>query len=140
MPETLGMNVTNTSGSSAFLNAWIDFNQNGSLSDAGEQIATNTLIPTGTSNSNKTISFTAPASAVLGSAGLRVRLTSTSSPGSSGASGNGEVEDNVATFVAPTTDYGDFSLFTDAWSTGSSSLKLGPLQDLEGSSTKDASA
>ncbi len=134
------VNVTNTSGASAFLNAWIDFNQNGSLSDAGEQIAINTLIATGTSNSNKTISFTAPASAVLGSAGVRVRLTSTSSPGSVGASGNGEVEDNVATIVAPTTDYGDFSLFTDAWSTGSGSLKLGPLQDLEGSSTKDASA
>uniref|UniRef100_UPI0037C5313D GEVED domain-containing protein n=1 Tax=Prosthecobacter sp. TaxID=1965333 RepID=UPI0037C5313D len=137
---SITVNVTNTSGATAYLNAWIDFNQNGSLSDPGEQIANNTLIATGVSNSNRTVSFTAPASAVLGSAGVRVRLTSTSTPGPTGASGNGEVEDNVATIVAPTTDYGDFSLFADAYSTGSTSLKLGALQDLEGSATKNASA
>ncbi|MCX6847408.1 MAG: putative Ig domain-containing protein [Verrucomicrobia bacterium] len=137
---SITVNVTNTSGATAYLNAWIDFNQNGSLSDPGEQIASNTLIVNGTSNSSRAVSFTAPAGAVLGSAGVRVRLTSTSNPGPTGASGNGEVEDNVATIVAPTTDYGDFSLFADAYSTGSTSLKLGALQDLEGSATKDASA
>ncbi len=137
---SITVNVTNTSGATAYLNAWIDFNQNGSLADAGEQIANNTLIVTGVSNSNRTVSFTAPASAVLGSAGVRVRLTSTAAPGPIGASGNGEVEDNVATIVAPTTDFGDFSLFADASSTGNASLKLGALQDLEGSATKDASA
>jgi hypothetical protein len=138
--SSITVNVTNTSGATAFLNAWIDFNQNGSLADAGEQIATNTLVVTGTSNSNRTLLFTAPASAALGSAGVRVRLTSTSSPGPTSASGNGEVEDNIATIVAPTTDYGDFALFADAYSTGSSSLKIGALLDLEGSATKDASA
>ena len=137
---SITINVTNTSGATAYLNAWIDFNQNGSLADAGEQIANNTLIVTGVSNSNRIVSFTAPASAVLGSAGVRVRLTSTATPGSTGASGNGEVEDYVATVVAPTTDFGDFSLFADASSTGNSSLKLGALQDLEGSATKSASA
>jgi len=134
------VNITNTSGATAFLNAWIDFNQNGSLSDPGEQIATNTLVVTGTSNSNRTVSFTAPANAVLGTAGVRVRLTSTSSPGPTGASGNGEVEDNVVSIVAPTTDYGDFSLFADAYSTGNTSLKLGALVDLEGSATRNATA
>ncbi len=138
--SSITVNVTNTSGSTAFLNAWIDFNQNGSLTDAGEQIATNTLITNGTSNSNRTLSFTAPANAVLGSVGVRVRLTSTSSPSPTGASGNGEVEDNLATIVAPTTDYGDFLLFADAYSTGNSNLKIGALIDLEGSATKDASA
>ncbi len=138
--STITVNVTNTSGSTAFLNAWIDFNQNGSLADPGEQIASNTLITTGTSNSNRTLSFTAPANAVLGTVGVRVRLTSASSPGPTGASGNGEVEDNVIAIVAPTTDYGDFLLFADAYSTGSTNLKIGALQDLEGSATKDASA
>gem|GEM_PF-695905 len=137
---SITVNVTNTSGATAYLNAWIDFNQNGSLSDPGEQIASNTLIVTGVSNSNRTVSFTAPASAVLGSAGVRVRLTSTATPGPIGASGTGEVEDNVGNIVAPTTDYGDFSLFADAYSTGNASLKLGALLDLEGSATKDASA
>ncbi|WP_395742930.1 beta strand repeat-containing protein [Prosthecobacter sp.] len=134
------VNVTNTSGATAYLNAWIDYNQNGLLTDSGEQVAINTVIPTGTSNANKTISFTAPAAALLGSSGVRVRLTSTASPGPTGATGNGEVEDNVATFVAPTTDYGDFSLFADAYSTGNSNLRLGSLIDLEGSATKDSSA
>ena len=31
--------VTNTSGAAAYLNVWIDFDRNGSLSDSGEQIA-----------------------------------------------------------------------------------------------------
>ncbi|MGV3659672.1 MAG: GEVED domain-containing protein [Prosthecobacter sp.] len=136
---TITVNVTNTSGTTAYLNAWIDYNQNGSLSDAGEQIAANTVIATGTSNSNRTLSFTAPANAALGSAGVRVRLTSIATPGSDGADGSGEVEDYVATIVAPTTDYGDFSLFADAFSTGSTSLMLGTRQDLEGSATKNAS-
>ncbi len=138
--SSITVNVTNTSGATAYLNAWIDFNQNGSLADAGEQIATNILIVNSTSNSNRTVSFTAPASAELGSAGVRVRLTSTATPSPTGASGNGEVEDNVANIVAPTTDYGDFSLFADAYSTGNAGLMLGALQDLEGSATKDASA
>ncbi len=89
------VNVTNTSGASAFLNAWIDFNGNGVLTDAGEQVAANTVIATGTSNSNKTVSFTVPATATSGKVGVRVRLTSTSTPGSTGLSGNGEVEDNL---------------------------------------------
>jgi hypothetical protein len=137
---TITVNLTNTSGTTAYLNVWLDFNQNGSFADAGEQVATNTAIATGTSNINRAVTFTAPANATLGSAGVRVRLTSISTPGPDGADGNGEVEDNVATIVAPTTDYGDFSLFADAFSTGVSSLKLGALTDLEGSATKNAAA
>lgn len=95
------VNVTNTSGASVFLNAWIDFNGNGVLTDAGEQVAANTVIATGTSNSNKTVSFTVPATATSGNVGVRVRLTSTSSPGSTGLSGNGEVEDNLV-LICPT--------------------------------------
>ena len=102
------VNVTNTSGATVFLNAWIDYNKNGSLTDSGEQIAANTTIATGTSNSNRTINFTVPAGATLGNVGVRVRLTSTSSPGTTGLSGNGEVEDYLvqicpAITVGPTT-------------------------------------
>jgi hypothetical protein len=105
--SSLVVNVTNTSGASAFLNVWIDYNRNGSF-DAGEQIATNTTIAHGTTNSNRTINFTPPAGASPGTAGVRVRLTSTSSPGPTGHSGNGEVEDYVVTIVtAPNLDFGD---------------------------------
>jgi hypothetical protein len=98
---SLTVNVTNTSGSTVYLNAWIDYNRNGVLTDSGEQIATNTLIVTGTSNSNRTVSFTVPATASMGTAGVRVRLTSTSAPGPTGLKGNGEVEDYVITLACP---------------------------------------
>lgn len=98
---SLVVNVTNISGSSAFINAWIDFNGNGTLTDPGEQVAVNTAVATGSSNSNRTVNFTVPATAKLGVAGVRVRLTSVSSPGPDGADGNGEVEDYTTTIVCP---------------------------------------
>ncbi|MCX6857002.1 MAG: GEVED domain-containing protein, partial [Verrucomicrobia bacterium] len=58
--SSLTANVTNVSGSSAYLNVWIDFNNNGVLTDSGEQVATNTLIANGTSGSNRTVNFTPP--------------------------------------------------------------------------------
>ncbi|WP_395751928.1 putative Ig domain-containing protein [Prosthecobacter sp.] len=137
---SLTARVTNTSGSASYLNAWIDFNRNGLLTDSGEQIAVNTAITTGTSNGTQVINFTAPVGASLGTAGVRVRLTSTSSPGSTGLSGNGEVEDYVTTIVVPTTDFGDYSGFADAFSTVNSSLMLGALVDAEGSATKNTAA
>ncbi|MDB6076053.1 MAG: hypothetical protein JWO89_3693, partial [Verrucomicrobiaceae bacterium] len=105
MPSTLTpgqaasmvVNVTNTNGSTAYLNAWIDFNGDGDLTDAGEQVATNQTVANGVSGSNVTVNFTAPVTAKSGTIGVRVRLTSTSSPGPTGASGFGEVEDYVVT-------------------------------------------
>ncbi|WP_397383790.1 beta strand repeat-containing protein, partial [Prosthecobacter sp.] len=102
------VNVTNTSGATVFLNAWIDYNKNGSLTDSGEQVATNTTIVNGSSNSNRTINFTVPAGASVGNVGMRVRLTSTSSPTPLGLKGNGEVEDYLVQIcpsitVGPTT-------------------------------------
>jgi SdrD B-like domain/Putative Ig domain/GEVED domain len=99
---SLTINVTNTSGATVYLNAWIDFNGNGVLTDTGEQVATNTTIATGTSAANKTVNFTVPATAIIGTVGVRVRLTSTSTPGSTGLSGNGEVEDNIMSITCPT--------------------------------------
>jgi hypothetical protein len=135
---SLVINVTNTSGAIAYLNAWIDFNRNGVLSDAGEQIAVNTSIATGTSNANQTINFTAPVAARLGTAGVRVRLTSVITPGVDGLDGNGEVEDYTTNIVVPTTDFGDELDFADASSAANNALRLGALVDVEGSSTKNA--
>ncbi|MCX6858548.1 MAG: putative Ig domain-containing protein, partial [Verrucomicrobia bacterium] len=134
------VNVTNTSGAIAYLNAWIDFNRNGVLTDAGEQIAVNTSIATGTSNANQTINFTAPVAASLGTAGVRVRLTSVITPTSVGLVGNGEVEDYTTTIALPTSDFGDELDFADAMSTASNALRLGALVDVEGSSTRNAAA
>ncbi|MDB6116235.1 MAG: hypothetical protein JWO08_16, partial [Verrucomicrobiaceae bacterium] len=87
--------VTNNTGANAYLNAWIDYNNNGSLADAGEQIVTNSLIPTGVTNFSGQITFTVPSNATTTTVGMRFRLSSTSSPGPTGTSGAGEVEDYV---------------------------------------------
>ncbi len=129
---TMTVNVTNTSGATAYLNAWIDYNRNGSLTDSGEQIATNTTVANGTSNSNRSITFTVPTGASLGASAVRVRLTSVASPGPDGRDGNGEVEDQAVTISpVPTSDFGDFSLFGSASSTLLSTLKIGATTDME---------
>ena len=138
--SSMTVNVSNTTGSSAFLNVWIDFNANGVLTDSGEQVATNTLIATGTSAASRAVNFTVPATAILGNAGVRVRLTSTSSPGATGAIGNGEVEDYLATISGPITDFGDFASFTSASSTVVANLKIGATTDREASAMTDATA
>ena len=137
---SMTVSVTNTSGSSAFLHAWMDFNRNGVLTDTGEQIASNILIANGTSQSNRTINFTVPTGASAGVVGVRVRLTSVSTPGSTGTIGNGEVEDHTTTIVQPTLDFGDELDFADASSTASTALRIGALVDVEGRSNKTADA
>ncbi|MBX7211912.1 MAG: hypothetical protein K1X78_26640, partial [Verrucomicrobiaceae bacterium] len=134
------VNVTNSTAASAYLNAWIDYNQNGVLTDAGEQIATNTVVASGTSNSNRTINFTPPAGASLGTAGVRVRLTSTSSPGPTGYSGNGELEDYVVTVNAGT-DFGDYNGFASASQAASSNVRFGTAAtDAEATDPSNATA
>ncbi|GEP45558.1 putative Ig domain-containing protein [Brevifollis gellanilyticus] len=131
-PATLPVTVTNTSGSLAYLNVWIDFNNNGSLADSGENILVNQGIFTGTSAAVQNISFTVPANAVTTTnLGLRVRLTSTSSPGPTGLSGNGEVEDYLVNIATPPLDYGDTNVLASASSTANSALRLGALVDTE---------
>jgi uncharacterized repeat protein (TIGR01451 family) len=136
---SMTVNVTNTSGATAFLNAWIDFNGNGVLTDAGEQVAANTTIATGTSNSARVINFTAPSLVKVGTAGVRVRLTSVSSPGPDGTDGSGEVEDTTTSIVAAT-DFGDYSVFPSASSTVLSFLRLGSLSDAEGGPVTNSAA
>jgi len=138
--SSITVNVTNTIGSTAYLNAWIDFNRNGSLSDAGEQIASNIAISNNTNNSNRVINFTVPAGASLGTAGIRVRLTSVISPGPAGLDGIGEVEDHLTSIIVPNTDFGDYSGFADASSTVNTNLRLGALVDKEGMAMKTPNA
>ncbi len=138
---TIPVVVNNTTGSNAYLNVWIDYNQNGVLTDAGEQLVTNQIIPTGTVNGTQSITFTVPGTATIGTAGIRCRLTDTLSPTPTGLSGNGEVEDNVTSILAaPTLDFGDYSLFASASSTALATLKMGALVDSEPSATTNVTA
>jgi hypothetical protein len=137
--QTLVVNVTNTNGTSAYLNAWIDFNHNGILTEPGEQITSNQTVANGVSNVNRYLSFVVPANAYLGDVGVRVRITSTANPGPTGASGNGEVEDHLLTIVG-TSDFGDAASLGSASSTPSASLLIGATVDAEQSATTNALA
>ena len=140
-PVTIPVLVTNTTGAVAYLNVWMDFNNNNSLNDAGEQLATNVTIATGQTNATSNVAVTIPATAVTGSTlGLRFRLTNVTNPGSTGGAGNGEVEDYTTTIAVPTTDFGDWNGTADAASTASSNLRLGALADTEFTSTRNAAA
>lgn len=109
--SSMAANVTNTSGATVYLSAWIDFNRNGSLADAGEQIAANIGIASGTVGATQTINFSVPAAAAPGTAGVRVRLTSTINPGPTGAAGSGEVEDTITTITVPPLSLGNLVWF-----------------------------
>ena len=106
LSSTITVIVTNTSGASAYLSGWIDFNGNSLLTDSGEQIANNILIPDGTSGGTQTITFTVPSGANQTTVGVRFRLCSISGVGPTGTSGIGEVEDYV-TLIQPTMSIGN---------------------------------
>lgn len=98
---TVRFNVTNTSGSAAAVCGFVDFNGNGVLDDAGE-VAT-TTVATGTTNAERTLSFTVPALAAR-STYARFRIdadgggVATCDP--DGPRNSGEVEDYVVTINA----------------------------------------
>ena len=89
------VNVTNTTGSPAYIQGWIDFNGNGVWTDAGEQIATNVSVA---SSGATNITFTAPTNAVNRTF-ARFRLSQDQNLAPTGRSRTGEVEDYVYSIV-----------------------------------------
>ena len=73
------------------IDAWVDFNGNGSWLDAGEQIVTSGGHPGG--GLTTSYSFAVPATAAVVSAGVRVRFSSAGGLGPVGPAADGEVED-----------------------------------------------
>ena len=71
------------------LNAWIDFNQNESWADAGEQVFTNVLITAGTNG----LFLMIPAGAMAGPTFARFRLNREGNLSFAGPAADGEVED-----------------------------------------------
>jgi uncharacterized repeat protein (TIGR01451 family) len=88
---TITVNVQGIVGTH-FLNAWIDFNQDGDWLDAGEQTGLDI-----TTSGNKVLGFFVPANAVPGTSAARVRLSTQSGLSFTGAAPNGEVEDHLVT-------------------------------------------
>jgi fibronectin-binding autotransporter adhesin len=77
------------------LDAWIDFNNNGDWSDAGEKVFNSVNVVAGTN----LLSFTVPAGATSGSTGARFRLSTAGNLAPIGAATDGEVEDYLAVIV-----------------------------------------
>ncbi len=90
----IAVTAQNTTGGSAFLSGWIDFDQSGTF-EATERVITNAPMVTGTN----TVTFAAPANAALGSTVARFRYSATPGVGPTGAADSGEVEDYVFTIT-----------------------------------------
>ena len=91
--------ATNSTGSTATLYGWIDFNRDGMFDNATER--TSVTVPTATSNGTFTLTFpTIPKSTTVGTTYARFRLsTDAAAANSTGASADGEVEDYAATIT-----------------------------------------
>jgi hypothetical protein len=110
---TIPITVYNDNGNPVYLNAWVDFDNNGTLNDViyttagGEKVASQIVIPRSSSAQIQNITFTVPTTASPGTGrGMRIRLSDVSSTGPTGAAGKGEVEDYVVNISTPGYTYG----------------------------------
>lgn len=103
LDATATVNVQNAP-SGAKLDAWIDFNQDGSFGGAGEQIADTVGVVEG----DNVIEFDVPSWAVSGETYARFRLSSAGDLGPRGAAVDGEVEDYVVEVIGPAVAGGAF--------------------------------
>ncbi len=93
--------ICSTSG---YLNGWLDFDNNGSWADAGEQIAADRLMPTGFS----AVVFSIPAGAQVGPVVGRFRFASAGGLSYTGLAADGEVEDHEFTIYQNSPDTNAF--------------------------------
>jgi uncharacterized repeat protein (TIGR01451 family) len=97
---TAQVSVFVTSSGGGKLDAWVDFNRNGTF-DAAEQIFTSQTLTAGNNN----LSFPVPCTSGAGVSYARFRLSSAGGLGSTGSAPDGEVEDMA--IVQGTVDFGD---------------------------------
>jgi GEVED domain/FG-GAP-like repeat len=95
--------VANAPGG-ARLDAWIDFNGDGSWGGPLEQIADSVLVAEG----NNTLSFDVPSTAADGTSFARFRLSTIGNLGVRGLASDGEVEDHAVTISPPPVASGVF--------------------------------
>ncbi len=100
-PLRTGQNVgvTVNASVSGVLNAWVDFNRNGSWADPGEQVMVNRSLLSG----NNALGFMVPVSANVGPTFARFRFSTATGLSFVGEAANGEVED-YAVNIEPVAD------------------------------------
>ena len=92
--------ITNTTGATAYLQAFLDFNQDGDFDDFGEQFLSNRAINTGVTNVIYSVAVPVPSGALLGDTYARFRLSKTGNLGAAGFAGSGEVQDHKVTILS----------------------------------------
>jgi uncharacterized repeat protein (TIGR01451 family) len=99
---TVPVNVTNSTGSNAFVVGYIDFNKDGDFDDANEKSATVTVASDNTTNPRSVnVTFTTPSGISTGTTYARFRLGQTQAQVESaiGSASSGEVEDYKLTIT-----------------------------------------
>jgi len=81
--------VTVSASTQGYLNGWIDFDDNGSFADAGEQVFVDTLLSGGANE----LTFEVPSNALSGTTFARFRFNSRGLLSYDGLASDGEVED-----------------------------------------------
>ena len=101
----MAANVNVTVSIQGYLNAWFDFNQNGSWADPGEHIFIDALIPAGLNP----LAFLVPPTALPGQVYARFRFSTIQGLTYTGLAPDGEVEDYSVTIVSQIEelDWGD---------------------------------
>ncbi len=100
----LGHVTVSNAPSGARLDAWLDFNGDGSWGGPLEQIADNALVV----NGSNVLTFDVPSTAADGTAIARFRLSTAGNLGVRGATIDGEVEDHTVTIDPPAAATGVF--------------------------------
>ena len=97
---TVTLLVTNTTGSTATLAGWIDYNNDGVFDNATKRIST--TVNTGTTDGRVTLTFPTIPNGFMGTTYARFRLsTDAAGQNSTGAATDGEVEDYRFSITAP---------------------------------------
>jgi hypothetical protein len=103
----LGAKLTvNVQGAAGKLDAWIDFDGDGSWGGTDEQIFASQDVVVGNNN----LTFDVPSSAVAGTTYARFRISTSGGLGVSGAAADGEVEDYQVTISDPVVNTGHFGV------------------------------
>ncbi len=90
IPNAPGSMIVQTGSTGGFLNAWIDYNQNGSWDDPGEQIATDLALA---ASSMQDLELVVDAASAVGPTCARFRLSTSTGLAPTGRADDGEVED-----------------------------------------------
>lgn len=96
------VNCTVPPGSTAYLNAWIDYGIDGSWAEAGDKVISDAVV----SNGANAFTFVVPAAANPGTTFARFRLSTQPGLGYGGGAQDGEVEDEQV-MIEAARDFGD---------------------------------